>query len=125
MGMDFALTRSNLPAPAGGATHWGGTPAVEEIPFEAGTGGYTELPGGISLYVGSIDFRRRSLSGWMWVAADHRHVWLRDQKAGEPVILHGCDGQTREVKITSVGRNSVTGSVVLPKSRRRAVAGAA
>jgi hypothetical protein len=122
--MHLALRRDDLLAAPGGAKHWAG-PEVQEIPFEAGTSGYTELPGGISLYVGSIDLRRRSISGWMWVAEDHRHIWLRDQKAGASTIFQGSDGQMRELAITCVSRKAVTGYVLLPKNRRRAVAGPA
>ena len=93
-----------------------GDPTVEKIPFEAGKSRYSELPGAVSLYVGSTDLRSRSVSGWVWVADAHRHIWLRDQKAGEPIILPGGqDGQKRELVITGVSKNSATGYLLLPK----------
>jgi hypothetical protein len=90
--------------------------AVKKIPFEARKGGYSELAGGISLYVGSIDLRHRRIGGWMWVADDHRHIWIRDQNVGEPIVVCGSsDGQQRELVITGVSKSSVTGYVRLPK----------
>ncbi len=90
--------------------------AVEKIPFEAGKSRYSELPGAVSLYVGSTDLRSHSVSGWIWVADTHRHIWLRDQKAGEPVILPGSQGgQRRELVITGVSKSSATGYLLLPR----------
>lgn len=90
--------------------------AVEKIPFEAGTNHTSELTDGISLHVSDTDVAYRRVSGWMWVASEHRDIWLRDQGALEPVIFYGSrDGQKRELVITNVAKNSVTGYLLLPK----------
>jgi hypothetical protein len=90
--------------------------AVEKIPFEAGTNHSSELTDGISLYVSGTDVAYRRVSGWMWVASEHRNIWLREQSALEPVIFYGSqDGQKRELVITNVAKNSVTGYLLLPK----------
>lgn len=52
----------------------------------------------------------------MWVASEHRDIWLRGQEALQPVIFYGSrDGQKRELVITNVAKNSVTGYLLLPK----------
>jgi hypothetical protein len=90
--------------------------AVVKIPFEAGTNHDSELTDGISLYVSGTDVAYRRVSGWMWVASEHRNIWLRGQSALEPVIFYGSqDGQKRELVITNVAKNSVTGYLLLPK----------
>lgn len=90
--------------------------AVEKIPFEAGANHTTELTGGITLHVSGTDPAYRRVSGWMWVASEHRDIWLRGQDALEPVIFYGAqDGQKRELVFTNVARNSVTGYLLLPK----------
>ncbi len=90
--------------------------AVEKVPFEAGKDHNTELAEGISLYVSGTDVRYRRVNGWMWVPSEHRNLWLRDQSALEPVTFYGSqDGQKRELVITNVAKNSVTGYLLLPK----------
>jgi hypothetical protein len=90
--------------------------AVEKIPFEAGTNHTSEVADGITLHVSGTDPAYRRVSGWMWVASEHRDIWLRAQEALEPVIFYGSqDGQKRELVITNVAKNSVTGYLLLPK----------
>jgi hypothetical protein len=94
--------------------------AVEKIPFEAGTDHTSELTDGISLHVSGTDVAYRRVSGWMWVASEHRNIWLRSQSALEPVTFYGSqDGQKRELVITNVTKNSVTGYLLLPKQTAR------
>jgi len=90
--------------------------AVEKIPFEAGKDHTSELADGMWLHVDGTDVEYRRVSGWMWVASEHRDIWLRGQEALEPVIFYGSkDGQKRELVITSVAKNSVTGYLLLPE----------
>lgn len=93
--------------------------AVEKIPFEASKDHQSELTGGISLYVSGTDITHRRVDGWMYVASEHRNLWLHQQSALEPVIFYGShDGQKRELVITNVATNSVTGYLLLPKPNR-------
>lgn len=90
--------------------------AVDRITFEASKNHNSELADGISLYVSGTDVAYRRVSGWMWVAGEHRNIWLRGQSALEPVTFYGSqDGLKRELVITNVGKNSVTGYLLLPK----------
>jgi hypothetical protein len=100
--------------------------AVEKIAFEAPKDSNRDLTPGITLHIESTDPAYRRVSGWMWVESDHRSIWLRNQSAQQPVIFYGNkDGQKRELVITNVARNSVTGYLLLPKQAGQTPAGAA
>jgi hypothetical protein len=46
---------------------------------------------------------------------DRRTIWLRGQGAQEPVVFYGTrDGKRRELVITNVAKNSVSGYLILP-----------
>jgi hypothetical protein len=90
--------------------------AVRKIPFEATMYHSRDLGEGITLYIDNANPEHRSVSGWMFVMSDHRYLWLHDQSVQEPVIFYGnVDGQKRELVITNLTRNSVTGYLLLPK----------
>jgi prefoldin subunit 5 len=89
--------------------------AVERIGFEVTKNHSRALTDGILLEVTSTDVLHRRVSGWVWVTADRRTIWLRGQGAQEPVTFYGYnDGQKRELVITNVAKNSVTGYLLLP-----------
>ena len=93
--------------------------AVRKIPFEATKNHSRDLGEGISLYIDNTDTMYRRVSGWMFVASDHRYLWLRNQSVQEPVIFYGYqDGKKRELVLTNVTNNSVTGYLLLPKAAR-------
>jgi hypothetical protein len=51
----------------------------------------------------------------MWIMPDRRTIWLKNQDARKPVIFYaGRDGKRLELVITKVGRDSVTGCLLLP-----------
>lgn len=90
--------------------------AVRRIPFEATKNHSRDLSEDISLYIDHTDTMYRRVSGWMWVASDRRNIWLHNQSVQEPVIFYGYeDGLKRELVITNVTNNSVTGYLLLPK----------
>jgi hypothetical protein len=90
--------------------------AIQKLPFEATKNQSREVADGISLCIDNTDTEFHRVSGWIWIAGDHRTVWLRDQAAQEPVVFYGSqDGQKRELVITNVTDNSVTGYLLLPK----------
>ncbi len=90
--------------------------AVRKIPFEATKNHNRDLGEGIFLYIDNTDPTYRQVSGRVWMASDRRNLWLHNQSVQEPVIFYGYqDGQKRELVITNVTTNSVTGYLLLPK----------
>ncbi|HEY4365050.1 MAG TPA: hypothetical protein VGN17_29065 [Bryobacteraceae bacterium] len=90
--------------------------AVEKVSFEASKGRTRELSDGISLNVSATDPNYRRASGWLWVASDHRNIWLRNLAAQEPLTFYGNqDGKKRELVLTNVSNTGVTGYLLLPK----------
>jgi len=52
----------------------------------------------------------QSMNGWMWLLDDRRTIWLRHQATEDPIVFYGLvDGRRRELRITSIAPNSVTG----------------
>ena len=83
--------------------------------FEVTRNHSRQLSDGISLGITRTDGSHRRASGWMWVMPERRTIWLRDQGAQQPVVFYGYqDGQRRELVITNVTRDSVTGYLLLP-----------
>jgi hypothetical protein len=90
-------------------------PAEKKIPFTITKDHSRQLAPGISLGLTGTDVRDHRVDGWMWLMPDRRTVWLRSQQAKEPVVFYsGADGKKRELQITAVNQNSVTGYLVLP-----------
>ena len=101
--------------------------AEHRIDFEISKNHSRELAEGISLDITSTNLLHRSASGWLWVMPDRRTIWLKGQNSGEPVVFYGHeDGQKRELVITNVTKDSVTGYLLLPgeSSANREVASA-
>ena len=90
--------------------------APERVDFEVTRNHSQGLAAGISLRVTGTDVLYRRVSGWMWVMPDRRTIWLRRQGAQEPVVFYGTkDGKRRELVITNVTKNSVSGYLLLPR----------
>jgi chaperonin cofactor prefoldin len=99
--------------------------AVERVGFEVTKNHSRELVPGISLGITGTDVLYRRASGWVWVMPDRRTIWLRGKGAQEPVVFYGVkDGKRRELVITNVAKNSVTGYLLLPKETDAAVGAA-
>lgn len=89
--------------------------AVTRVDFEVTRNHNQEIADGVSLNVTRTDISHRRVSGWMWVMPDRRTIWLRAQGAQQPVVFYGSqDGKRRELVITNVTKDSVTGYVLLP-----------
>jgi hypothetical protein len=96
--------------------------AVERVGFEITKNHSRELAPGVSLGITGTDVLYRRATGWMWVMPDRRTIWLRGRGAQEPVVFYGAkDGKRRELVITNVAKNSVTGYLLLPKDADSAV----
>jgi hypothetical protein len=89
--------------------------AVKRVDFEVTRNHSQQLTEDVSLGVTGTDVSHRRVTGWMWVMPDRRTIWLRGQGAQEPVVFYGSqDGKRRELVITNVAKNSVSGYLILP-----------
>jgi hypothetical protein len=88
---------------------------VRRVDFEVTRNHTGPLTDEISLSVTGTDVSHRRITGWMWVMPDRRTIWLHGQGAQQPVVFYGYqDGKRRELVITNVTRDSVTGYLLLP-----------
>ena len=88
---------------------------VKRVDFEVTRNHTGPLTDEISLSVTGTDVSHRRITGWMWVMPDRRTIWLHGQGAQQPVVFYGYqDGKRRELVITNVARDSVTGYLLLP-----------
>lgn len=85
-------------------------PTPREGSFTVALNHSGELAPGISMGVTDTDAERKRVSGWMWIMPDRKTVWLRDQAATEPLVFYR-DGKKRELVITGVSSNGVSGYV--------------
>jgi 3-phenylpropionate/cinnamic acid dioxygenase small subunit len=89
--------------------------SVKRVDFEVTRNHSQQLTDDLSLGITGTDVTHRRVTGWMWVMPDRRTVWLKKRGAQEPVVWYGTrDGKRREVVITNVAKNSVSGYVLLP-----------
>jgi sortase A len=69
-----------------------------------------QLAPGISIGITDTNAGDRRVNGWMWLLADRRTIWLRDQSTSDPVVFYSAgDGRRHELRITQVTPNSATG----------------
>ncbi len=88
---------------------------VKRVNFEVTRNQSQQIAEGVSLGLTGTDVSHRRVTGWMWVMPDRRTIWLNRQSAQQPVVFYGYqDGKRRELVITNVARNSVTGYLLLP-----------
>jgi sortase A len=94
-------------------------PAVRRIGFQLREGNSREVAPGIRLGLSRADAARRMASLWMFVTPERHSISLKNQAANRPVFFHGHDdGKQRELMITRVTPDSVTGYVLLYGSAR-------
>lgn len=94
-------------------------PAVRKVSFRVSTSHSQELASEILFGVTRTDATHRCVDGWMWVINRRRTIWLRRQRAEEPVVFYGYqDGKKRELMITRVTADSVAGYLLLPEPAR-------
>jgi chromosome segregation ATPase len=88
--------------------------AVKRVDFEVTRNHSRDLGDGISVGITGTDVSHRRVTGWVWVMPDRRTVWLHDQGAQEPVVFYGLrDGKRKELVITNVTRDSISGYLLL------------
>jgi len=94
-------------------------PAVQKISFKLNESESRELVPGIRLGLSSADAARHRASVWMFVTPEQHSISLKDQAENRPVFFHGHDdGKQRELMITRVTPNSVSGYLLLYGSAR-------
>lgn len=87
---------------------------VQEVSFQMSENDSRELVPGIRLGLSSADAASQRASIWMFVTPERQNISLRNQPAHQPVFFHGHDdGKQRELMITGVSANSVTGYLLL------------
>jgi sortase A len=111
-----ASSEANYPA----ETSQGPNPAgMRKIAFEVTKDHNRRLSSEISIGLTGTDVTDQRVNGWIWVMPDRRTIWLRNQKAREPLIFYPFqDGRERRLVITSVARKSVRGYLLLPEGRK-------
>ena len=91
-----AISRLKEPMPAQGRTM-----------FSLSTNHSRQLAPGVSIGLTDTNIADHQLNGWLWLAAEHRTIWLHNQT---PQMIYGAsDGRTRRLVITGIGSNSITG----------------
>jgi sortase A len=88
------------------------TPGPRKVRFEVFKSHSRELAPGISMGLTGTDVAGRRVDGWMWVMPDRRTIRLRDHRASDPLIFYR-DGGKRELMITNVAANSVSGYLIM------------
>jgi predicted nucleic acid-binding Zn-ribbon protein len=87
----------------------------KRIDFTAPRGQSRQIAPGISLQVTRTDANNARIDGWLWLAADGRKIWMRQQSSQTPLVFYTKDdNRPRELVITNVNRNSVAGYLVTP-----------
>lgn len=78
-----------------------------------------ELLPGILLGISWTDAASHRANGWLWLADEHRTIWLRNQAARQPVFFGGAAGGRHELMITGITRNGATGYLLRPPGDSR------
>jgi LPXTG-site transpeptidase (sortase) family protein len=91
-------------------------PGPKKVAFSIAMHHSRELVPGISVGFTDADVLEGRVYGWMWLMPDRRTMWLRDQPAHDPLIFYsGPNGSRRELTITNITANSVSGYLLLPE----------
>jgi sortase A len=106
--------RAVVPAKSAAAPTRPPLPAARRVAFQLSEGDSREVAPGIRLGLSRADAVRRRASVWMYVTPERHRISLKNQAARQPVFFHGHDdGKQRELMITRVTDNSVTGYLLL------------
>ncbi|HLY15952.1 MAG TPA: class D sortase [Bryobacteraceae bacterium] len=83
--------------------------AARRVDFHLTPSDTQELAPGILMNLSWTDVTRRRANGWVWVAQDRHTIWLRKMTVRQPLLF-----QHRELILTSIASNSVSGYLLLP-----------
>ena len=82
--------------------------------FRLAEGHSRTLAPGISVGLEWADAVNQRVNGWMWIMPDRRTIWLTRQHSRDPLVFYGHnDGKRRELVITNVGRDWISGYLQL------------
>src|SRR5665213_380670 len=114
----IATSAPSEPAPAPSRANRGNPASTRTEPgteiFTVEKDHSRQLAPGISISITDVNAPDRRVNGWMWLLADRRTIWLRDQAADQPVVFYSArDGRRHELRITKVTANSATGYYTL------------
>jgi anti-anti-sigma factor len=94
------------------------------VEFELGVRRARELTPGISLVVSGTDVPQQKFDGRIWLAVDHQSLWIHGQGPQQPLVFYtGKDEVPRELVVTKVTANSVSGYLLLPEPSAEAASG--
>jgi sortase A len=89
-------------------------PLLLKVYFQLSAGHSRTLVPGVSLGLDRADPTAQRVNGWMWVMPDRKTIWISRERPHEPLVFYGHqDGKRRELVITRIGRNSVSGYLQL------------
>jgi len=89
--------------------------AIRRIAFEIGRNHTNEIAPGIWLRITRANQDFSNVEGWMRVMPKDRTFWFHRQDAQEPFVFYGREhDRKRELVVTRVRSNSVTGYLILP-----------
>jgi LPXTG-site transpeptidase (sortase) family protein len=84
--------------------------------FTVGEGHSRELVAGkVWFGLSSTDESQQRVNGWVWTMPDRRTFWLESVDLDQPFVFSN-DGQLREITITGIKPDSVTGSLSTPSN---------
>lgn len=85
-------------------------PHIQKVSFRVNTLHSRELAPGILLRLTWVDPARHRANGWLWLPGEERTIWLWNQPVHQPISFRvPADGPQRQLTITAVNRDSVTG----------------
>lgn len=87
----------------------------ERVDFEVAKEDTRELVPYVTLRVTSTNVAYQRMNGWLWLPAERRTLWIRGLQAHQALVFHVDENDVpRELVITRVSKNSVTGYLLLP-----------
>ena len=87
----------------------------ERTHFEVFKDQAEELMPGVYLTITDSDEGRQTFDGWLWLASDHRVLWLQEQGVLKPVVFHSLDdARPRELVFTRVRDYGAAGYLLTP-----------
>lgn len=90
--------------------------ATDEVDFEIDKNQGEELAPGVSLHLTKTDPQRQRFHGWIWLAANRRTIWVRNQSIQRPVVFYPHPGSAAyELVVTKVSPKGAAGYLLVPR----------
>jgi hypothetical protein len=89
----------------------------QRIDFEAPKNQRHELVSGLSLTITRTNPQFRRFDGYLWLLADRRAVWVKNQSVQRPVTFYSKqDGRPYDLVVTHVTNRTVAGYLLAPRT---------